>query len=103
MADKFYAATRIQHGELKEDGSQEGKNVTKVFEVDDEVTGLDKETMQDLWRAGALRREQGSTGKDATPSADNPEGDPNKQDDNTGTPVRRADGKFAKPGDENPK
>jgi hypothetical protein len=80
MADKFYAATRIKHGERTEDGSQDGKVTEKVFEVDDEVTGLDKDSMTDLWRAGALRREKGSTGEDTTPSAQNPEGDPNKND-----------------------
>jgi hypothetical protein len=57
MADKFYAVTAIRHGKRDEDGSAEGKYTRTEFKTGDEVKGLDKETMKDLWEAGALRRE----------------------------------------------
>jgi hypothetical protein len=57
MANKFYAATRIKHGSRTEDGSQDGKYESKVFEPGDEVTGLSKEDMKGLWNAGALTQE----------------------------------------------
>ena len=64
MADKFYAATKIKFGKRSEDGSQDGKYEQIIFEVDDEVTGLDKDTMKDLWNAGALRREKAGSADD---------------------------------------
>lgn len=52
---KFYALTRIEHGVADENGAQKE---LKVFERDEEVTGLDKETMKQLWDAGSLRMEE---------------------------------------------
>jgi hypothetical protein len=46
MADRFYAQTKIDHGEP--DGER------KVFEQDEPVTGLSSKTMKQLWEAGAL-------------------------------------------------
>lgn len=49
---KYTAATRIKHG--APDG-------VMVFEIGDEVTGLSKEAMKELWDAGALRADDGTT------------------------------------------
>jgi hypothetical protein len=46
---KFVAVTRIEHGEDTDQG-----NKVMIFEPGDEVTGLSKETMRELWDAGAL-------------------------------------------------
>jgi len=54
MANQFWATTKIKFGKRAEDGSQEGKYESKVFEPGDEVTGLSKEDMKSLWDAGAL-------------------------------------------------
>jgi len=67
MADKFYAETRIKHGKRTEDGSQEGKYESKTFEPGEEVTGLSKEDMTDLWKAGALRRQEQPSDTSAQP------------------------------------
>src|SRR6185503_16261210 len=56
MANQFWATTKIKFGKRAEDGSQEGKYESKVFEPGDEVTGLSKEDMKSLWDAGALRK-----------------------------------------------
>ena len=49
----YKAATRIKHG--MPDGE------SKIFEVGDTVTGLPKEAMKDLWDAGALQTDDGTT------------------------------------------
>jgi hypothetical protein len=64
MADKFWAVTKIQFGKRTEDGSQDGKYERVVFQPNEEVTGLSKEDMKDLWQAGALTRERPAEAKD---------------------------------------
>jgi len=56
MADKFYAAGKIKFGRRTEDGSQDGKYESIVFEPNQEVKGLSTEDMKSLWDAGALTR-----------------------------------------------
>jgi len=75
MAKTYYAATKIKHGTRVEDGSQDGKIEEKTFEVNDKVTGLDAETMKDLWRAGALtdqapEKPEENSEEEATPAED---------------------------------
>ena len=55
MADEFYAANRIEYGEADETGNQ--VEVT-VFEQDEKVTGLDEETMKQLWDSGSLYKKE---------------------------------------------
>jgi hypothetical protein len=53
---KFLANTRIEHGVAGDDGVQEK---VVVFDEGDEVKGLDKEVMAQLWDAGSLRMVDG--------------------------------------------
>jgi hypothetical protein len=59
----FYAATKIKFGK-RDDSSDDnglGRYEGKVFEVGQEVKGLDKEDMVGLWNAGALTTEKPET------------------------------------------
>jgi len=75
MANTFYAATKIKFGKRDEDGSQDGKYTSIVFEVGDEVKGLAKEDMQGLWDAGALTRDKPAGAKDADEDEEGPSGE----------------------------
>lgn len=55
---KYYANTRIEYGENDDDGMMQKVH---VFEENEEVKGLPKEIMRDLWDAGSLRMEGGDT------------------------------------------
>jgi hypothetical protein len=89
MADTFYAVTDIKHGERKEDNSAEGKYVRTTFKAGQKVTGLSKESMRELWDAGALRR--GSGADDEAQTDGEPEvGEPSK-------PVKTAPVKATSP------
>lgn len=50
---KFIAATEIRHGEPADD---EGVTELKVFNEGEEVSGLSREVMRELWDQGALRK-----------------------------------------------
>jgi len=56
----FRAVGRIEHGEVDD----EGVSKSVVFEPGDKVEGLSKDSMKQLWDAGALVQE----GKDESPS-----------------------------------
>jgi hypothetical protein len=77
MADTFYAVTRIKAGERQEDGSQDGKYVPHTFEPGDEIKGLSKEVMTQLWNAGALTRTKPEE-DEAEPSDEGPEASDSK-------------------------
>jgi hypothetical protein len=53
---KYYANTEIRFGEADDDGVQKKLH---VIAENDEVTGLPKEVMAELWNAGSLRMEGG--------------------------------------------
>jgi hypothetical protein len=54
---KFLAGTRIEYGEPDDDGVQKKLH---VFEEGEEVTGLPKEIMAQLWDSGALQMVDGN-------------------------------------------
>jgi hypothetical protein len=77
MAKTYYAATKIKGGKRDDNGEYVSQN----FEVDDKVTGLDKQTMIDLWKAGALTTTvpEKYQDEDDGPEDDSPEADENKK------------------------
>jgi hypothetical protein len=53
---KYVAVTEIRHGEVKGEGI-DARNEEVVFAPGEEVKGLDREVMRQLWNQGALRQE----------------------------------------------
>lgn len=90
MPENFYAVTKIKYGKRVEDGSQDGKYESKVFEVDEKVTGLSSEDMKDLWKAGALRKE---TAEDRERESKQEDKRSTSEDETSKTPVKAAPAK----------
>jgi hypothetical protein len=59
---KFYANTEIQYG--KPNDKETGESEIVVIPEGEEVKGLPKEVMAELWAAGSLRMEEGGDAKD---------------------------------------
>lgn len=57
---KYIAVTEIRHG-ARDDND---KYVSTTFSAGDVVTGLSKEDMEGLWKAGAIRKEDGPESAD---------------------------------------
>jgi hypothetical protein len=53
---RYIAVTEIRHGQVKGDGA-DAVNEELVFAPGDEVKGLDRKVMRELWNQGALRQE----------------------------------------------